>query len=83
MRNETANVLNEVTPDLQHSDQLWWLFALFIIIFFIILMCYMLRKRIFRCFSKAEPLCNDSENRNPESGVPVKVRSDSPDSLSA
>ncbi|KAK9978794.1 hypothetical protein ABG768_020533 [Culter alburnus] len=86
VRNETAvtpDVLDEVTPSLQHSDQFWWLFALFIVIF-IILMCFMLRKRIFRCFPKAAPSvhqCNDSGNRDPESGVQIKVRSESPDSL--
>ncbi|XP_077061822.1 uncharacterized protein LOC143714482 [Siphateles boraxobius] len=43
-----SNVLNEVTPSLQISDQLWWLFAPFIFIF----ICFILRKRIFRCFQR-------------------------------
>ncbi|XP_051745513.1 uncharacterized protein LOC127510045 [Ctenopharyngodon idella] len=89
VRNETAttpDVLDDVTLSLQHSDQFWWLFALFIIviIIFIILMCFMLRKRIFRCFPKAAPSvhqCNDSGNRDPETDVQIKVRSDAPDSL--
>ncbi|XP_077061819.1 uncharacterized protein LOC143714479 [Siphateles boraxobius] len=66
--NETAatpDVSNEVTPSLQLSDQFWWLFALFIVIFFIFI-SFMLCKRIFRCFPKAAPsVCqrNDSENK--------------------
>ncbi|XDV11120.1 hypothetical protein PO909_000142 [Leuciscus waleckii] len=90
VRNETAatlnsDVLNEVTPSLQISDQLWWLFALFIIIIFI-LMCFMLRKRIFRYFPKAEAIifqCNDPENRDPESDddSQKKLKSDESDSL--
>ncbi|CAM4271402.1 unnamed protein product [Leuciscus chuanchicus] len=65
VRNETAATpnsdVNEVTPSLQISDQLWWLFALFI---FIIFICFILRKRIFRCFQRF--LCqtdDDSDNR--------------------
>ncbi|XP_016114677.1 uncharacterized protein [Sinocyclocheilus grahami] len=58
-RNETAatpdsEVLNEVTPDLQHSDQLWWISALLIVILLLVLICFLLRKRIFRCFQSEE-----------------------------
>ncbi|KAK2917123.1 hypothetical protein Q8A67_001497 [Cirrhinus molitorella] len=62
LRNETAATPNSVTPDLQHSDQLWWVLAVFIIVL-LVLMCFLLRKRIFRCFLKRE----GSENRDPES----------------
>ncbi|KAL1279299.1 hypothetical protein QQF64_025972 [Cirrhinus molitorella] len=54
------DVLNEAS--LQHSDQLWWVLAVFIIVL-LVLMCFLLRKRIFRCFLKRE----GSENRDPES----------------
>ncbi|RXN19180.1 hypothetical protein ROHU_025893 [Labeo rohita] len=54
VRNQTAvtpnsDVVNEVTPDRQHSDHFWWLLAVFIIVLLIIiLICLMKRKRIFR-----------------------------------
>ncbi|KTF72904.1 hypothetical protein cypCar_00046313 [Cyprinus carpio] len=73
VRNETAkipssNILNEVTPDLLHSDQLWW----FSVLIFIVLafLCFLMRKRIFRCFQReAWFICQheDSENRDPQS----------------
>ncbi|XP_058624838.1 uncharacterized protein LOC131536114 [Onychostoma macrolepis] len=90
-KNETAatpnsNLQNEVTPDLQHSDQFWWLLAFFVIVLFIIfLICLMKRKRIFRCFQKfifqRDDDDDDSENRDPEAAVQMKFRSDAPDSL--
>lgn len=83
VRNETAVTPDSVTPDLKHSDQ-WWLFALFFIIIIIILICFSLRKRIFRCVLRAETsVCqiNDSVNRDPKSGVQMKFRSDDPCSL--
>ncbi|KAF4116557.1 hypothetical protein G5714_004046 [Onychostoma macrolepis] len=78
-RNQTAatpnsDLLNEVTPDLQHSDQFWWLLAVFIIVLLIVLfflICLMKRKTIFRCFQKL--ICqrddDDSGNRDPEAAV--------------
>lgn len=76
-RNQTAatpnsDLLNEVTPDLQHSDQFWWLLAVFIMVLLIIfLICLMKRKTNFRCFQKL--ICqrddDDSENRDPEAAV--------------
>ncbi|XP_050960805.1 uncharacterized protein LOC127162064 isoform X1 [Labeo rohita] len=89
VRNQTAvtpnsDVVNEVTPDRQHSDHFWWLLAVFIIVLLIIiLICLMKRKRIFRCFQRL--ICqhedDDSKNRNPEAAVQVELRSDAPDSL--
>ncbi|KAF4116564.1 hypothetical protein G5714_004053 [Onychostoma macrolepis] len=57
-RNQTAvtpnpDVLNEVTPDLQLSDQWWWISALIVIVL-LVLICFLLRKRIFRYFQKVE-----------------------------
>ncbi|KAK2917120.1 hypothetical protein Q8A67_001494 [Cirrhinus molitorella] len=54
VRNETAatpisDVLNEASP--QHSDQLWWLLAVFIIIA-LAFFCFLLRKRILRTLMK-------------------------------
>ncbi|KAK2917168.1 hypothetical protein Q8A67_001542 [Cirrhinus molitorella] len=45
VRNETET--NSVTPDLQ--DQLWWISVL-IFIFLLVLICFLLRKRISSCF---------------------------------
>ncbi|KTG32773.1 hypothetical protein cypCar_00016810 [Cyprinus carpio] len=84
--NETAvtqnsDDLNEVTPDLQRSDQLWWLVALFIIIVLAFL-CFLLRKSIFRCFQKEAPsICQRDEERDPESGAQMKLRPDESVSL--
>ncbi|CAM4271952.1 unnamed protein product [Leuciscus chuanchicus] len=66
-------------------ESLWWLFALFIFIIFI-LICFMLRKRIFMYFPKAETIIfqrNDPENRDPESDDDSlkKLKSDESDSL--
>ncbi|KTF93307.1 hypothetical protein cypCar_00035849 [Cyprinus carpio] len=63
-----SDLLNEVSPDLQHSvDHFWWLLAVFIIVLLIIfLICLLKRKSIFRCFQRF--ICqrddDDSENRN-------------------
>lgn len=61
------------------SHQLWWISVL---IFFVLLglSCFLLRKRIFRCFPSVFQ-CSVSENRDPESGVQMKLRSDQSDSL--
>ncbi|XP_051745500.1 uncharacterized protein LOC127510041 isoform X6 [Ctenopharyngodon idella] len=67
------------TPD---SHQFWWISVL--VIFLLAFLCFMLRKRIFRCFLKAEASDiqrNDSEIRDPESAVQKKLRSDESDSL--
>ncbi|RXN16544.1 hypothetical protein ROHU_008309 [Labeo rohita] len=53
VRNQTAvtpnsDDLNEVSPDLQHSDQLWWISALLIVVFLLGLICFLLRRRILR-----------------------------------
>ncbi|KAI2666827.1 NAD kinase [Labeo rohita] len=53
LRNQTA-----VTPN---SDQWWCLFALFIIILILILICILLRKRILRCFQRAERFISQRE----------------------
>ncbi|RXN15817.1 hypothetical protein ROHU_008640 [Labeo rohita] len=71
VRNETAatpnpEVLNEVTPDLQHSDQWWWISAL-IVVFLLVLICFLLRKRIIRCFQSEEQFisqCDAPHNRD-------------------
>ncbi|RXN38614.1 hypothetical protein ROHU_000965 [Labeo rohita] len=88
VRNQTAvtpnSDLQQVTPDLQHSDHFWWLLAVFIIaLLIIILICLMKRKRIFRCFQRLifQRDDDDSENRDPEAAVQMKLRSDAPDSL--
>ncbi|XP_067236833.1 uncharacterized protein [Chanodichthys erythropterus] len=70
------------TPD---SHQFWWISALFfIMIVLLLLICFMLRKRIFSCVSRAVTRIfqhSDSENRDPEAGVQMNLRSDAPDSL--
>ncbi|XP_051741936.1 uncharacterized protein LOC127508206 [Ctenopharyngodon idella] len=70
------------TPD---SHQFWWISALFFItVVFLLLICFLLRKRIFRYFLKAEKSnfqLSDSEIRDPESAVQKKLRSDESDSL--
>ncbi|XP_048015511.1 uncharacterized protein LOC125247987 isoform X2 [Megalobrama amblycephala] len=83
VRNETAatlnsDVLDEVTPSLQLSDQLWWISVL-LIFFLLAFLCFTLTKKIFRCFPKAVPsVCNDLDKRDPESdGTLMKVKSDS------
>ncbi|XP_067235245.1 uncharacterized protein [Chanodichthys erythropterus] len=83
VRNETeatlnSDVLDEVTPSLQCSDQLWWISVLLIFLL-LAFFCFTLRKRIFRCFSKAVPsVCNDLDKRDPESdGTLMKIKSDS------
>ncbi|RXN32342.1 hypothetical protein ROHU_016242 [Labeo rohita] len=88
VRNQTAATpnsdLHQVTPDLQHSDHFWWLLAVFIIaLLIIILICLMKRKTIFRCFQRLifQRDDDDSENRDPEAAVQMKLRSDAPDSL--
>ncbi|KAK2917130.1 hypothetical protein Q8A67_001504 [Cirrhinus molitorella] len=58
VRNETtvtpnSDDPNEVTPDLQRSDQWWWISALPIVIF-LVLISFLLRKRIFRCFQRED-----------------------------
>ncbi|XP_067218409.1 uncharacterized protein [Chanodichthys erythropterus] len=87
MRNETAatpnsDVLDEVTLSLQLSDQLWWISVL-LIFFLLAFLCFTLRKKIFRYFSKAVPsVCSDLDKRDPESDETLmKVKSESPDSL--
>ncbi|RXN35066.1 hypothetical protein ROHU_003876 [Labeo rohita] len=89
VRNQTAvtpnsDLHNEVTPDLQHSDHFWWLLSVFIIaLLIVILICLMKRKRIFRCVQRLifQRDSDDSENRDPEAAVQMKLRSDAPDSL--
>ncbi|KAL1279396.1 hypothetical protein QQF64_026069 [Cirrhinus molitorella] len=81
VRNETAvtpnsDDLNEVTPDLQRSDQLWWISVL-IFIFLLVLICFLLRKRIFRCFQFIR------QRKAPNSRDLVMLRSDHPASSSA
>ncbi|XP_077098184.1 uncharacterized protein LOC143749644 [Siphateles boraxobius] len=70
-----SDVLNEVNLSLEISDQLWWLCVLFIFII-IIIICFILRKRIFRCFQReARPTCQtDDETDNRD----LKVGSDDP-----
>ncbi|KAK9978912.1 hypothetical protein ABG768_020648 [Culter alburnus] len=67
------------TPDSHH---LWWILALFFIMILAFL-CFLLHKRIFRYFLKAETYvhCSDSEIRDPEPAVQKKLRSDESDSL--
>ncbi|XP_042577215.1 uncharacterized protein LOC109070911 [Cyprinus carpio] len=60
------------TPE---SHQWWWISALIFIVL-LLLICFLLRKKIFRCFQRS-----DSENRDPESGVQMQLRSDESDSL--
>ncbi|KTG47879.1 hypothetical protein cypCar_00034308 [Cyprinus carpio] len=79
VRNETPvtpDVLNEVTPDLQLSDQWWWTSALLICIVLLVLICFLLRKRIFRCFQRDEP--SISQREAPDSRDLEKLRSDDP-----
>ncbi|KAK2917161.1 hypothetical protein Q8A67_001535 [Cirrhinus molitorella] len=63
VRNETA-----VTPN---SDQLWWISVL-IFIFLLVLICFLLRKRIFRCF---QFIC---QRKAPENRDLEMLRSDHP-----
>ncbi|KAL1279283.1 hypothetical protein QQF64_025956 [Cirrhinus molitorella] len=55
------------------SKKLWWFSVLFIVP--LAFLCFLLRKRIFRCFQSIFHR-SDSENRDPESGVQIKLRSD-------
>ncbi|XP_016385450.1 uncharacterized protein LOC107721798 [Sinocyclocheilus rhinocerous] len=73
-RNETA-----ATPN---SDQSLWILAVFIIVILLILtlICFLWRKKKLRCFQSIFHL-TDSENRDPETGVQMKLRSDESDSL--
>ncbi|XP_050960299.1 uncharacterized protein LOC127161613 isoform X1 [Labeo rohita] len=79
VRNETAvtpnsDDLNEVT--LQHSDQSLLILAVFlIVILIIILICFLWRKKKLGCFLNVFRR-DDSENRNPETGVQMQLRSD-------
>ncbi|XP_043085346.1 uncharacterized protein LOC122331907 [Puntigrus tetrazona] len=73
VRNETAvipnsEVLNEVTP-----DQYWWISALIVIVP-LVLICFCLRKRFFRC-SFAERKEINRRSCNPPSGRPEKSAS--------
>ncbi|KAI2646370.1 ATP synthase gamma chain [Labeo rohita] len=61
------------------SNQLCWISAPIFIVF-LGLICFLLRKRIFRCF---ESVCQrkDPENKDPEPGVQIKLRSNQSDLL--
>ncbi|XP_050960302.1 uncharacterized protein LOC127161613 isoform X2 [Labeo rohita] len=68
VRNETA-----VTPN---SDQSLLILAVFlIVILIIILICFLWRKKKLGCFLNVFRR-DDSENRNPETGVQMQLRSD-------
>ncbi|ROL45723.1 hypothetical protein DPX16_4684 [Anabarilius grahami] len=60
------------------TDQLWWILALFVIM--VVLICFILRKMIFRCFQR-EVHEDDPEIMDPEAGVQLNVRTDDPHSL--
>ncbi|KAF4116561.1 hypothetical protein G5714_004050 [Onychostoma macrolepis] len=61
------------------SHQWWWISVLIFIVL-LVFICFLLRERIFRCFPSVFQ-CNDSENRDPGSGVQMQLRSDESDSL--
>ncbi|XP_050960813.1 uncharacterized protein LOC127162064 isoform X2 [Labeo rohita] len=89
VRNQTAvtpnsDVVNEVTPDRQHSDHFWWLLAVFIIVLLIIiLICLMKRKRIFRCFQRLICQHEDDDSKNRQVDEHLSHRSDENESSSA
>ncbi|KAF4116531.1 hypothetical protein G5714_004020 [Onychostoma macrolepis] len=66
-RNETA-----ATPN---SDQWWWISA-FIVIVLLVFICFMLRKRIFRCFQRKAQFI--SQREVPDNTDLVTVGSDHP-----
>ncbi|XP_048062093.1 uncharacterized protein LOC125277639 [Megalobrama amblycephala] len=80
VRNETAatlnsDVLDEVTPSLQLSDQLWWILALLFIMVLLLFMCFMLRKRIFRLVQRYRTRLHSSQanvKHNPDPQTPMK-----------
>ncbi|KAL1250792.1 hypothetical protein QQF64_018588 [Cirrhinus molitorella] len=76
-----SDVLNEVTIDLQHSDQWLWIFAVIIVIVIlvIILIYFLWRKKKLGCFLNVFQH-NNSENRDPETGVQIQLGSDESDS---
>ncbi|XP_058624832.1 uncharacterized protein LOC131536112 isoform X1 [Onychostoma macrolepis] len=61
------------------SHQWWWISVLIFIVL-LVFICFLLRKRIFRCFPSVFQR-SDSEIRDPESGVQMQLRSDESDSL--
>ncbi|KAF4116553.1 uncharacterized protein LOC131536113 isoform X2 [Onychostoma macrolepis] len=85
-RNQTAATpnsddLNQVT--FQHSDRSLWILAVFVVIavlIIIILICFLWQKKKLRCFPNVFQR-DDSENRDPESGVQMQLGSDESDSL--
>ncbi|KAK2917164.1 hypothetical protein Q8A67_001538 [Cirrhinus molitorella] len=83
--NATSAFLSSKSRPFSPSIQLRWIFVL-IFIFLLVLICFLLRKRIIRCFQKSEHLCdtrNYSESRDPEVDVQKQLRSDPPDSLNS